>query len=105
LNKIDLSGISAKKYGLNKVGKFAVINLFTDGKNPNDAAVYGQITVRYLGNGLVEAVGPDMYDFDIKRLDSLKMLVRNSATMGASIIHGSGKPFTINFKGKGKISP
>ena len=46
-------------------------------------------------------IQPDKYDFDIhtENFFNWHTIKRNIETIGASILHGTGIPFKINFRG------
>lgn len=71
--------------------------LLTRGLSP---CARGNITVKYVGNNSFQ-IKPDKYNFDIHtdNFFQWKTILRNLETIGASILHGSGTPFNIKFKG------
>lgn len=60
--------------------------------------VYGSIKVSYLGDNRVR-IYKDLYDFDIHPWSSISETFRNMETIGADVLHGSGTPFYIKFRG------
>ena len=66
------------------------------------ALVYGSISVQYLGNNTVKILD-DEYNFDMHPFSNLRETFRNVETIIASVLHGTGKPFDIHFKGVNKI--
>jgi hypothetical protein len=110
LSEIDLSRISSSDFP-SGVGDIRYFNLLQNKYNKlDDGLVYGTITLKYLGNNQVEIVGNDTYNFEIHKIQNVKNLknvsresLRNIETMIALGIHGTGKPFKIYFRGKGKI--
>lgn len=92
LGQIDITG---KKVG----DKWPIQTLGLSG-NYGVGLVYGNITVTYKGKNTF-SISPDTYDFDIhtNNFFNLHTIIRNVETIGASILHGSGTPFDIIFKG------
>jgi len=103
LSKINLKGISPADFG-NKIGKKDHFNLlFGKSHSFNDGLVYGTITLRYLGNGKVEAVKNDTYNFDPKPWDGIGSVVRNIETIIGKWNVEVGQGFKIHFRGQGTI--
>ncbi|MFC2187423.1 RHS repeat-associated core domain-containing protein [Fulvivirgaceae bacterium LMO-SS25] len=102
---LDLGKISAKDFP-NGVGSYRTFNLDQDYfENAQDATVFGSITLQLTDQNTVQAYRAyDIYDFDIKPLNgTASRFIRNVATMGALVIHGSGNGFIIYIYGQGKI--
>lgn len=92
-SKMDLGRIDIRG---RKVGDQLPIRTLSLYGKYNQGLVYGHIKVIYKGNNLFEIL-QDRYYFDIKL--QLNMTVRNIETLGAWMLHGTGTPFNINFKG------
>jgi hypothetical protein len=102
INSLDLRKVSTSDFS--KIGDFKSFNL--DGKyfsSSNNALVYGNITLEYLGNNQVRVKpGYDIYDFDIKPWSS-KTFIRNVATMAGNLVNGSGQGYIIWIPGKATL--
>lgn len=92
LGKIDTTG--------KKVGDQWTVPTLSWSGNHDVGLVYGTVTVEYKGNNTFY-IFPDTYNFDIhtENFFTLHTIKRNIETIGASMLHGSGTPFNIIFKG------
>lgn len=92
---LDFIDISTLKIGDNEISTWWPLS--------EQSFVYGTITIVYNGSPTV-TIKPDLYDFDIKPWSlSLGRIARNTATQMADFLHGTGKKFTINFRGTNTI--
>jgi len=103
VGNLDLSRIKASDFPKG-VGSKQSFNLdlgkFT---NVNNALVYGNISLTLLpGNKVVATSAYDIYNFDMQNWNQ-KTFIRNMATIGAGMLHGSGDPFIIYLYGTGTI--
>ena len=61
------------------------------------ALVYGTISVKYIGHNLFFVL-PDVYDFDMHRMNGLREIIRNVATVLGEMYNGNGTAFKIRFE-------
>ena len=96
-SKLDLGSINVAG---KKVGEQWVIPTLSLSKDYNVGLVYGRLKVEYMGNNSFRILH-DEYNFDIQFKGFFKwsILKRNFETIGASILHGTGTTFIINFNG------
>lgn len=94
INKIDLG------YFFNErpEGSLFLRNLIIHSGSVNDAIVYGTITLASISNNRVSS-NADIYNFDIKPVNSLQILLRDISTIIGAVIAGPGCPYTINVYG------
>lgn len=117
LSSIDLSQVSTAADFPLGVGSTVVVNLIGRmGTNPSDQLVYGNVTLKLVAPGVVEAgLGYDRYNFDIKSWTS-DTVGRNLATLAGSAANSiaatvrnltlrPGNSFFIQLDGQGKIGP
>jgi RHS repeat-associated protein len=116
LLSLDLSQISAADFPLG-VGSTVVVNLSGRmGTNLSDQLVYGNVTLKLVAPGVVEAgLGYDRYNFDIKPW-TRETVYRNLATLVGSaensiaatarnLTLSPGRAFFIQLDGQAKIGP
>lgn len=96
-SKLDLGSINVAG---KKVGEQWVIPTLSLSKDYNVGLVYGRLKVEFMGSNSFRILH-DEYNFDIQFKGFFKwsILKRNFETIGASILHGTGTPFIINFNG------
>ena len=96
-SKLDLGTIDVTG---KKVGDSWPLPTLTLSGNKDVGLVYGHLTVEYMGNNSFR-IWPDTYNFEIHTDNFFKWstIKRNLETIGAKILHGTGTPFNINFKG------
>lgn len=117
LSSLDLSQVSTAGDFPKGVGSEAVIQLSGRIRTaPSDQLVYGNITLKLVAPGVVEAaLGYDRYNFDLKPWTA-KTFGRNVATLlGGGINQNAaatrnwtltpGKSFFIQLDGQAKIGP
>jgi hypothetical protein len=116
LSSLDLSQITDADFSKG-IGSTAVVNLSGRlGTNVSDQLVYGNITLKLVAPGVVEAaLGYDRYNFDIKPW-SRDTVGRNLATIAGSTANSTsatvrnvtlrpGNSFFIQLDGRATIGP
>lgn len=63
---------------------------------------FGGVTIEKVSQNAV-IIKQDKYNFEMHPWNSFGEVLRNVETIGADFIHGSGKMFKINFKGRNHI--
>jgi len=107
LSKINLRSVSVDDF--KKVGDSKYFNLLFYSNNTNDGLVYGNIKLTYMGptrtgNGGIVSATYDIYDFDIRKWNSVGNVGRNVETIIGSQVAGPGTAYRINFYNYGLIS-
>ena len=84
-------------------GTIVLRNLLFYSESINDALVFGNVTLKYESKNQVSFSIPDIYNFDIKPINSFSSIPRNISTIIGRMVAGPGKSYTINVYGSKQV--